>query len=313
MLVKLCEWASKAFISWLTTESPQEGLPLCDFERLRYELRPCDVLLVEGRSRVSDIIRAITRSSWSHSALYIGRLHDIQDPKIRNLVSAHFNGPADTQLVIEGIMGKGTIISDLASYDKDHIRLCRPKGLSRADAQHVITFAAHRLGQGYSMRHIFDLARFLLPWRLFPRRFRSQLFQYHPGENTKTVCSTMIAEAFSSVEFPILPLIKQHDTKGIEFITRNPKLYSPRDFDYSPYFEIIKYPFVEFSDYAMYRRLPWNRDGLISHDTVGVKEIRPKEKPKEKARFSERFRRKAKEKKMMAASKTPPSPAPPPV
>jgi hypothetical protein len=80
----------------------------------------------------------------------------------------------------------------------------------------------------------------------------------------------MIAEAFNSVQFPILPLVKTHATKGLELITRNPKLFTPRDFDYSPYFEIIKYPFIEFADYAMYRKLPWNREGLVSHDKVGV-------------------------------------------
>lgn len=280
MFDSLFRWVTDPFIRWLTFDHPYEGIPLCDFERIRYELRPCDVLLIEGRSRVSEIIRSITQSSWSHSALYIGRLHDIQDPKIRNILSSHFKGSPESQLLIEGNMGKGTEVTDLMYYKNDHIRLCRPRGLSRQDAQEVINYAVRRLGHGYDVRQIFDLARFLLPWTLFPRRFRSKLFEYHPGESTRTVCSTIIAEAFSSVEFPILPLVKHHDTKGVELITRNPKLYTPRDFDYSPYFEIIKYPFVEFADYAMYRRLPWNREGLISHDEVGIKELPPAKPPK---------------------------------
>jgi hypothetical protein len=279
MVVKFFKYLTDSLAEWLIHEHPYKGIPLCDFEQIRYELRPCDVILIEGRSRVSEIIQSITQSSWSHAALYIGRLHDIEDPKIRNLISTHFNGTPDTQLIIEGIMGKGTIITDLVSYEKDHIRICRPKGISRQDAQHVIAYGIHQLGYEYDLRHVIDLARFLLPWTLFPRRFRSKLFQYYPGESTRTVCSTMIAEAFNSVEFPILPLIKQHATKGIEFITRNPKLYSPRDFDYSPYFEIIKYPFVEFADYAMYRRLPWNREGLVSHDREGVNPVHFSKKP----------------------------------
>lgn len=270
MLGTFTKWITNSFTKWLTYDHPYEGIPLCDFERIRYELRPCDVLLIEGRSRVSEIIRTITQSSWSHAALYIGRLHDIQDPKIRNLVSAHFKGPPDTQLLVEGIMGKGGLVSDIQSYKTDHIRLCRPKGLSRQDAQQVIAYAVKKLGHDYNIRQVLDLARFLLPWTLFPSRFRSQLFQYHPGDSTKTVCSTLIAEAFTHVEFPILPLVKRHATKGVELITRNPKLFTPRDFDYSPYFEIIKYPFVEFADYALYRQLPWNREGLVSHDRMGV-------------------------------------------
>lgn len=280
MFSRLFKWISDKWIAWLNQERPVEGLPLCDFERIRYELRPCDVLLIEGRSRVSEIIQNITQSSWSHAALYIGRLHDIEDPKIQALVTSHYNGPPEAQLLVESIMGKGAIITDLTDYQYDHIRLCRPKGLSRQDAQRVISYAVQKLGFGYDVRHVMDLARFMLPWTLFPRKFRSKLFEEHAGENTKTVCSTMIAEAFDSVEFPILPLVKKHDVKGIELIIRNPRLYAPRDFDYSPYFEIIKYPFVEFADYAIYRKLPWNREGLVSHDRVGVKTHKdPKKSP----------------------------------
>jgi len=280
MFVRLSRWISDAFIQWLTADHPYKGLPLCDFEKIRYEVRLGDVLLIEGRSRVSDIIRAITQSSWSHAALYIGKIHDIENPKIRNLLKLYWKGPIDTQLVIEGIMGQGTIVRSIAAYNKDHIRLCRPKGLSRQDAQQVVSFAIRKLGTQYDTRQIFDLARFLLPWSIVPGRFRSKLFEQHIGESTRTVCSSMIAEAFASVEFPILPLVKQHAEQGIELITRNPRLHTPRDFDYSPYFDIIKYPFVEFSDYAMYRKLPWNREGLMSHDHVGISTHSPA-KPEE--------------------------------
>jgi len=275
MFSKLSRWIADTFIHWLTIERPYNGIPLCDFERICYEVRPCDVLLIEGRSRVSDIIRSITQSSWSHAALYIGRIHDVEDPKLRNLLAAHFQGTPDTQLIVEGIMGQGTVVNKLSNYNKDHIRLCRPRGLARKDAQNVMSYAIHRLGSPYDVGHILDLARFLLPWTILPKHYRSRLFEHHAGENTKTVCSSMIAEAFASVEFPILPLVKQHAEQGIELIARNPKLYTPRDFDYSPYFDIIKYPFVEFADYAMYRKLPWNREGLISHDNVGIKPLGP--------------------------------------
>lgn len=279
MFSRLFSKIADSCIRWLNYERPFEGIPLCDFERIRYELRPGDVLLIEGRSRIGEIIQAITLSPWSHAALYVGRLHDIEDPKIRNRVSAHFSASPDTQLIIEGISGKGTLINDLSVYKNDHIRLCRPKGLSRHDAQLVLNFAIRKLGNEYDTRQILDLARFLLPWTLMPRHFRSKLFEYHAGESTKTVCSSMIAEAFGSVEFPILPLVKQNDTEGLELIKRNPKLYTPKDFDHSPYFEIIKYPFVEFADYALYRRLPWNRQGLISHDHVGIDQIKPTPTP----------------------------------
>jgi hypothetical protein len=254
--------ATQWILQWLTNEEVIEGFPKCDFERLRYEIRPCDVLLIEGRSRVSDVIKSITQSAWSHAILYLGRLHDIEEEETRNLVSKYFSGKSDTQLILEGLIGKGTVLTPLSSYKNDHIRICRPRGLSPDDAQRVIKHAVLRLGTHYDLRQIFDLWRFLVPWTVFPRRWRSNLFQKSPGDSTRTVCSTVIAEAFNSVDFPILPYVKKHGDNGFELVHRNPKLFTPSDFDYSPYFEIIKYPFVAFEAQAMYRKLPWNRQEL---------------------------------------------------
>jgi hypothetical protein len=264
----LGRFISDYFIKWLTNDREPVGFPLCDFGRICYEIKPCDVLLIEGRSRISDAIRAITQSSWSHAVLYIGRLHDIADHSIRDVIQGKFTYELDTQLIIESVLGKGTIISPISSYKKDHIRICRPRGLSPQDAQKVISYASNKIGNTYDIRQIFDLGRFLLPWSIIPKRFSSKLFAHDASESTKDVCSSMIAEAFSSIDFPILPFIQETENgnNSIELITRNPMLYTPRDFDYSPYFEIIKYPFVEFGNYTMYRNLPWNKSGVQSDD-----------------------------------------------
>ena len=265
------KWLNEWFIRELTRDSPTTSdLPLCDFDRILYEIRLCDVILVEGQNRISEVIKTITQSSWSHAALYIGRLHDIENPKLRNLISMTFHGSPDTPLIIESILGKGTVVNPLASYAKDNVRICRPKGLSRQDAQHIIAHAINRLGNQYDVRQIIDLARFLLPWTIIPRRFRSSLFNEHAGQSMRTVCSSMIAEAFESVHFPVLPLIKPHGETNIELIHRNVKLFTPRDFDYSPYFDIIKFPFLEIADNPAYHSLPWNTSGLRSNDEAGV-------------------------------------------
>jgi hypothetical protein len=39
---------------------------------LRAVLRPADVLLVEGNTRISTAIKHLTQSTWSHAALYVG-------------------------------------------------------------------------------------------------------------------------------------------------------------------------------------------------------------------------------------------------
>ncbi len=248
---------------WLSTESPpEEDAYLSDYQRLNYEIRAADVILVEGRSRVSNIIKTITLSSWTHSALYIGHLHDIQDQDIREYIQYYYDGDPHEPLVIEALLGQGTIVAPLSKYENFHLRLCRPKGLSPSDASKVIKRCIGCLGLHYDLRQLLDLARFMFPYGLLPPRWRSSLFEHHSGNPTRTVCSTMIAEAFQSVKFPILPLISldnqnqvQHDE--VQLLERNPKLYTPRDFDYSPYFEIIKYPMYGFDELAVYRRLPW--------------------------------------------------------
>lgn len=259
------KWLNDKIIHWLTHEHEATSVAPCDFERLSFEIRPCDVLLVEGRSRVSEVIKTITQSVWTHSALYIGRLVDIEDPNVREHVSWLYDGNPEDQLIIEPLLGEGTVVKPLSKYASDHLRICRPAGLSPQDAQKVIKHATKHLGLDYDVRQLLDLGRFLLPYSFIPRRWRSSLFEHHAGAPTRTVCSTMIANAFSSVHFPILPVV--HKTgNGLRMYKRNTRLYTPRDFDYSPYFSIIKYPLLGLNDLSVYRQLPWDQDGVICND-----------------------------------------------
>ena len=227
---------------WLNQEvEPLQTIPLSDFNKLRYELRSCDVLLIEGRNRISQMIKVITRSSWSHAALYIGRLYDIEDKNMQKRITEFYSGDPGEQLVFESLLGKGSLISPLKKYEKEHIRICRPRNISYQDGQNIIDHVIKKLGIEYDFRLTFDLGRFLMPWPLLPRRWHSTLFNYKPGMRTKESCSSLLAEAFQSVNFPILPIVK-NDGKSTKLYKSNPRLYSPRDFDYSPYFDIIKYP-----------------------------------------------------------------------
>ncbi len=262
MFGTLKRWAEK----WLNRESEPPMFSQCDFERLRYGLRPGDVLLIEGRTRVSEVIKQITQSRWTHAALYIGRIHDIEDEQVKQKIALFGDFEPSEQLIIEGLLGKGTILNKLSEYSKDNIRVCRPSALAYADAYTVIKYAIQHLGTPYNVRQLIDLARLLLPWGIIPRRWRSSLFTHHAGEPTRTVCSSMIAEAFSSVDYPILPSFKKVGKDRVELIKRNTKLYTPADFDYSPFFKIIKFPFGGKQDNAHYRELPWNQDGLMTDD-----------------------------------------------
>jgi len=68
------------------------------------------------------------------------------------------------------------------------------------------------------------------------------------GDPTRAICSSLVAQAFQSVHYPILPDIDYQQAKDPEgrsycrqtLSIRHHSLFVPRDFDVSPYFEIVK-------------------------------------------------------------------------
>lgn len=267
-LVRFKNYLWDKFVHWLTYESSNYKTPLTSFERLRYELRPGDVLLVEGRSNIAEIIKSITQSMWTHSFFYIGRLHDIDDPMLRDHIQKYRHCSPDEQLIIEAKLGEGIVVSSIEDYDGEHLRICRPRGITRKDSQAVLEYAINELGKDYNVRQIMDLARFMFPYWFLPKRWRSSLFEHNPGRPTKTVCSTMMAEAFAKVRFPIIPVIHQDENGKLTLIRANSKLITPRDFDHSPYFDVIKYPLIDFDELGIYRKLPWDQTS-VHCNTIG--------------------------------------------
>lgn len=262
LYTRLKNYIWEKFVCWLTYSPPDQQTPLTNFERLRYELRPGDVLLVEGNSNVSEIIKSITQSIWTHSFLYVGRLHDIDDPMLRDHIQKYRHCSPDEQLIIEALLGKGIIVSSIEDYEGEHLRICRPRGITRTDSQTVIQYAINQLGSDYNVRQIMDLARFMFPYWFLPKRWRSTLFEHNAGKPTETVCSTMMAEAFAKVRFPIIPAIFQNKDGKLSLVRSNSKLITPRDFDHSPYFDVIKYPLLDFDELGIYRKLPWDQTSV---------------------------------------------------
>ncbi|MDQ6975933.1 MAG: YiiX/YebB-like N1pC/P60 family cysteine hydrolase [Mariprofundaceae bacterium] len=257
-------WLLERMTDWLLTEPVLDGKhwPLCDFDRLRFEIRPADVLLIEGKARISRVIQTVSRSVWTHSTLYIGHLHDIDDVNVRDQIVAYLpqNINKHEPLVLEALLGQGVVVNSLHDYSGYHLRICRPNGLAVTDINKVIAYAVERLGVGYDIRQLFDLARLMIPYTLLPRRWHSSLFERDAGNEVGTVCSTLIARAFGSVHFPILPQIdSKHQEPRIK--PRNTRLFTPSDFDYSPYFDIIKYPYMQHTERCLYQQLPWSDGG----------------------------------------------------
>jgi hypothetical protein len=263
---RLHAWLFRRLSNWLRRDIVPPSHLYSNFRRLSFTIEPCDVLLLEGRSRVSQVIKLVTQSAWTHSAIYVGRLMDIQDRELHDLIAAHYDGDPADQLIVESLLGEGTVVAPLSKYDGEHLRVCRPAGLSRADQQAVMHYAARQLGIPYDVRQLFDLGRFFLPWSLMPRRWRSTLFEHHAGEATRHVCSSMMASAYSAVDFPILPFIERHPDGQMVLYKRNPRLFVPRDFDLSPYFDVIKFPYLDLLDVVSYRALPWSDSGIVYND-----------------------------------------------
>lgn len=203
-----------------------------DLERLARSLRVGDVLLVDGDTRFSTGIKYLTQSTWSHAALYVGDA--LGDRERAGFVEAD---------VIDGVRTVG-----LAEFAGLHVRICRPVGLTDAEIEIVVAHACARIGQCYDLKNIIDLVRWLLPTPPVPTRWRRRLIALGSGDPTRAICSTLVAEAFQSVRYPILPVIELRPRGDplcpacVDEIlhVRHHSLFVPRDFDVSPYFRVVK-------------------------------------------------------------------------
>ncbi|MEH6648371.1 hypothetical protein [Sulfitobacter sp.] len=142
--------------------------------------------------------------------------------------------------LIEAHLEDGVIRVPLAKYDDFNTRICRPVGLSDDEIGRVVDSAKESLGRMYDLKNIWDLARYLLPQPPVPERFRRRMLALGSGDPTRAICSTLIAEAFQKIGYPILPSIKAGPHLEEILHIRHHSLFVPRDFDLSPYFSVVK-------------------------------------------------------------------------
>lgn len=207
---------------------------------LRTIMQDGDVLLVEGDNRISGIIKYLTQSTWSHSALYVGPIHGASEPD------------GEIHCLIEANVGEGVVTAPLSKYFSYHTRICRPIGLSYEDRTTVCRYAINRVGFGYDTKNILDLMRYLFPIPV-PHRWRRRMISMGSGDPTRIICSALIAQAFEAVRYPILPKVTTAGSRQARreiLHIRDSSLYMPRDFDISPYFEIVKPTISRGFDYT---------------------------------------------------------------
>jgi len=201
-----------------------------DPEALRRALEPADVLLVEGNTHIAGVIKYLTQSTWSHAALFVGPIPGRTEPD------------GEPHVLIDANIGEGVETAPLSKYAKYQTRICRAVELSAADAEVVCGYAVARIGFAYDLKNIIDLMRYLSPLPV-PQRWRRRMIALGSGDPSRLICSALIADAFRAVKYPILPKVMRSGSKQVReqmAEIRHSSLYCPRDFDISPYFNVVK-------------------------------------------------------------------------
>jgi hypothetical protein len=247
----IARWIGRRLSAYLSKVTSDVGIVApADPALLAASLRPGDVLLVEGRTRVSVAIKYLTQSTWSHSALFVGDATGL------------FEESGQPRCFVEADIQYGVRAVGLSEFAGLNSRICRPVGLSNEEIDTVIRFAIERLGHQYDVKNVLDLARYLFPTPPVPMRWRRRMLAMGSGDPTRAICSTLIAQAYQAVRYPILPevdMVKAGDpdcddcTREILRV-RHHSLFVPRDFDVSPYFQVIKPTLTGGFDH---RQLAW--------------------------------------------------------
>jgi hypothetical protein len=228
MIARASRAAGKKLASFLSKSPPgYRKIENISMENIATILKLGDIILVEGGTRISSAIKYLTQSSWSHACLCIKETTSTQD----------------TSMLLEADLVDGVRTVRLDHYSGFNIRICRPVDLSYEEKLKLVNFAKSKLGHQYDLKNIFDLMRYLIQKPMVPNRYRRAMLALGSGEPTKAICSTLVAESFQVIDYPILPISQSEENlqdKKTTYSKRHFTHFTPRDFDLSPYFEIIK-------------------------------------------------------------------------
>jgi hypothetical protein len=247
-----------------------------DLGQLKSTIRKGDVLLIEGDQRVSAVIKYLTRSSWSHAVLYIGDELLRRGDDLKRHARETFGDDAD-HLIVEALFD-GVVASPLAKYIDFNVRLCRPHRLRSEHLKVILDEAVEAIGWRYDLRNILDLAAHLIYVSLLPGRHREEVLRFGSGASSRVICTSLLGQLFHRVGFPVLPSVTFPEGAGIPrapgrkrpwawwarrralhpglYRRRHPTLLTPRDFDLSPYFEIVKFNLLKERRFD-YSRIEW--------------------------------------------------------
>jgi cell wall-associated NlpC family hydrolase len=228
-----------------------------NMDNLYRVIRKGDVILVEGNSDISRMIKLFTQSSWSHSALYVGDELVINGDVRGGPIIKQF-GNDTHHMIVEAFTGTGVTAAPISKYQDYNIRVCRPYGISPQDIDSVVSELLSNLGKQYDHRNIIDLGLLLLPPLLNPFKRRTIHACLGNCNEFQVICSGMIAKAFQRVGYPVIPALgpipmdessEQHNPYGASLIMRHYSQIMPKHFDISPNFQIIKFNIIEGGEF----------------------------------------------------------------
>lgn len=289
-MIGLRRFLSEKLVSLLTEPlSYYERRGWNDVGALHRHIRKGDVVLVEGDARISAVIKYLTQSSWSHSALYVGdELIRLPGPR-REQALAEFGKHAQ-HLVVEALP-QGVVAAPLDKYVDFNLRLCRPR-LRPEHLQKLLDDAIGSIGWRYDLKNVLDLARYLLPVSLVPARLRRDALHFGSRLPTEVICSSLLGRLFAGIGYPVTTLEEgapPPEPKAVPqrkwyqrllgrdsaaeytglFRMRHPTLLTPRDFDLSPYFDIVKFN-VLADDRFDYHHIHWEEPAAAGSGKNGA-------------------------------------------
>ena len=270
-------WITDRILAFLDQPLPHyERRGWNDPHALRRHIRKGDVVLVDGDNRVSAVIKYLSQSCWSHAALYVGDELLRRGGRLAEEARAQWGDEAE-HLVVEALP-HGVVASPLGKYIDFNLRLVRPHRLRPEHLKIILDDAIQSIGWRYDLRNVLDLARYLIPVRIIPDRFRRTALHFGSRQPTEVICSSLLGRIFHRVRFPIVPAVDLPDDFDVEerprsgllrlvfghdsaaftglFRMRHPTLLTPRDFDLSPYFEIVKFNVVADGHFD-YQQIHW--------------------------------------------------------
>ena len=203
-------WITRKILDYLTEPLPDyQRFVWNDPQALRRHIRKGDVLLIDGDNRVSQIIKYLTQSCWSHAVLYVGDELLRRGGEAADRAREAFGDDAE-ELLVEALP-HGVVASPLSKYIDYNIRIARPHRLAPDHLKLIVEDALAAIGWRYDLRNVLDLARYLIPVHVVPNVLRRTALHFGSGQPTEVICSSLLGRLFAKVRFPILPQIEYPD------------------------------------------------------------------------------------------------------